>query len=162
MKAHKAVISSLKKQAKIIQKINSPLLMSIIVTYAENATKKPSGKRWPESVRTLALDIYRKSPCLYRSLSGILGFPSVSSVRKLIKSDKETSAAENTAPIPGGFQGKHFEIREKQNRLCELLLRRINRITEETENYTKISTKSKFVYLTIYKCRYFSYVFRVS
>lgn len=146
MKRHETIIKDLRnklkdirKQAKLIGSIKSPTLKSLIVAVANNEKRKDGGKRWPDLVKAVAMNIYKKSPGAYEYMCDLFSLPGTKTVKAYCL--KSESAKENESPAPV----LRMRNKTKEKELSDLLFQRITRITRNSSETQRKSQKSKFI-----------------
>lgn len=81
----KCTLASLKKSAKLIETISSPVLKEMVLSAINNKNRKPQGKRWTTKNKISALAIFKRSPKTYRYLQHIMPLPSVKTLQNILK-----------------------------------------------------------------------------
>lgn len=85
LKKTKCDYASLKKSAKLIDKIESPVLKEIVADTLKNQNKKPKGRRWTKNNKINCLALYKRSPKAYRYLSHMIPLPSTKTLQNVLK-----------------------------------------------------------------------------
>lgn len=114
----KITIKLLKKQVDHIDKINSPVLKSLISAAVLNQNRKPQGKRWTRVNKSIALAIYKKSPKAYRYITQFLPMPSVRTLQTVLQNIKMNTGV---YPCVMSHLKKEAEKITEKNKVCVVM-----------------------------------------